>query len=174
MPAKSVAARIEARIHVIRGERVMLDADLAALYGVETRTLNQAIGRNRRRFPADFMFRLTAGEVSNLTSQIVMSSSRAHGGRRHTPFVFTEQGVAMLSSVLRSERAIAANILIIRTFVQLRRAISETAELGRRVDSIERRIDTQDTLLVDILEALRALEQPDAERRRQIGFGLKT
>ncbi len=174
MPAKSVAARIEARIHVIRGERVMLDADLAALYGVETRTLNQAIGRNRRRFPADFMFRLTAGEVSNLTSQIVMSSSRAHGGRRHTPFVFTEQGVAMLSSVLRSERAIAANILIMRTFVQLRRAISETAELGRRVDNIERRIDTQDTLLVDILEALRALEQPDAERRRQIGFGLKT
>ncbi|HAF09498.1 MAG TPA: DNA-binding protein [Chloroflexi bacterium] len=152
----------------------MLDADLAALYGVETRTLNQAIGRNRRRFPADFMFRLTAGEVSNLTSQIVMSSSRAHGGRRHTPFVFTEQGVAMLSSVLRSERAIAANILIMRTFVQLRRAISETAELGRRVDNIERRIDTQDTLLVDILEALRALEQPDAERRRQIGFGLKT
>jgi hypothetical protein len=174
VPAKSVAARIEARIHVIRGERVMLDADLAALYGVETRTLNQAIGRNRRRFPADFMFRLTAGEVSNLTSQIVMSSSRAHGGRRHTPFVFTEQGVAMLSSVLRSERAIAANILIMRTFVQLRRAISETAELGRRVDNIERRIDTQDTLLVDILEALRALEQPDAERRRQIGFGLKT
>lgn len=80
----------------------------------------------------------------------------------------------MLSSVLRSERAIAANILIMRTFVQLRRAISETAELGRRVDNIERRIDTQDTLLVDILEALRALEQPDAERRRQIGFGLKT
>ncbi|HEV2010475.1 MAG TPA: hypothetical protein VGS17_05550 [Candidatus Limnocylindria bacterium] len=88
--------------------------------------------------------------------------------------VFTEHGVAMLSSVLRSERAIAANILIIRTFVQLRRAISETAELGRRVDSMERRIDTQDTLLGDILEALQALEQPDLERRQQIGFGTKT
>jgi len=99
VPSKSVAARIEARIHVVRGERVMLDADLAALYGVDTRTLNQAVTRNRRRFQADFMFRLTAGEAGNLTSQIVMSSSRAHGGRRHTPFVFTEQGGAMLSSV---------------------------------------------------------------------------
>jgi len=111
----------------------MLDADLAALYGVDTRTLNQAVTRNRRRLPADFMFRLTAGEAGNLTSQIVMSSSRAHGGRRHTPFVFTEQGVAMLSSVLRSERAIAANILIMRTFVQLRQALSETARLGHRI-----------------------------------------
>ncbi len=101
VPTKSVAARIEARIHVIRGERVMLDADLAALYGVETRTLNQAVSRNRRRFPDDFMFRLTAEEVSHLTSQSVMSSSGAHGGRRHTPLAFTEQGVAMLSSVRR-------------------------------------------------------------------------
>ena len=120
------------------------------------------------------MFRRTARESGNLTSQIVMSSSRTRGGRRHTPLVFTEHGVAMLSSVLRSERAIAANILIIRTFVQLRRAISETAALGRRVDGIERRIDTQDTLLGDILEALQALEQPDPERRPQIGFGTKT
>ena len=111
----------------------MLDADLAALYGVDTRNLDQAVTRNRRRFPADFMFRLTAGEAGNLTSQIVMSSSRAHGGRRHTPFVFTEQGVAMLSSVLRSERAIAANILIMRTFVQFRQALSETARLGHRI-----------------------------------------
>jgi len=112
----------------------MLDADLAALYGVDTRNLDQAVTRNRRRFPADFMFRLTAGEAGNLTSQIVMSSSRAHGGRRHTPFVFTEQRVAMLSSALRSERAIAANILIMRTIVQLRQALSETARLGHRID----------------------------------------
>ena len=149
----------------------MLDADLAALYGVPTKRLNEAVRRNQIRFPTDFMFRLTARESSTLTSQIAMSSSRARGGRRHTPLVFTEHGVAMLSSVLRSERAIAANILIIRTFIQLRRAISETAELGRRVDSIERRIDTHDTLLGDILEALQALEQPDPERRHQIGFG---
>ena len=170
MPAKSVAARIEARIHVIRGERVMLDADLAVLYGVETRTLNQAIGRNRRRFPADFMFRLTAGEVSNLTSQIVMSSSRAHGGRRHTPFAFTEQGVAMLSSVLHSERAIAVNILIMRTFVQLRRALSETTRLGHRIDEIERRVDDHGTVLDEILDALEALEHTEPDTGREIGF----
>ena len=170
MPPKSVAARIEARIHVIRGERVMLDADLAALYGVPTKSLNQAVQRNRGRFPTDFMFRLNAAEAEILRSQIAASSSAGYGGRRYLPYVFTEQGVAMLSSVLNSERAIAANILIMRTFVQLRRAMSETAELGRRVDNIERRIDSHESVLGDILDALRALEQPEPERRRQIGF----
>ena len=171
VPTKSVAARIEARIHVIRGERVMLDADLAVLYGVETKVINRAVSRNRGRFPADFMFRLTVPESHNLKYQFGTSSSSGHGGRRTLPYVFTEQGVAMLSSVLRSERAVAVNILIMRTFVQLRRTLSETAELGRRVDSIERGIDTHDTLLGDILEALQALEQPDPKRRHQIGFG---
>jgi hypothetical protein len=174
VPPKSVAARIEARIHVIRGQRVMLDVDLAALYGVETKALNQAVQRNRGRFPPDFMFRLTAEEIANLRSQIATSSSGRHGGRRYPPYAFTEQGVAMLSSVLNSERAIAANILIMRTFVQLRHALNETTELGHRIDGIERRIDVHGTILRDVLNTLRALERPAPQKRREIGFRSKT
>lgn len=170
MPTRSVTARIEARIHVIRGERVMLDADLAALYGVDTRTLNQAVSRNRNRFPGDFMFRLTVEEAGNLISQIVISSSARYGGRRKLPYAFTEQGVAMLSSVLRSERAVAVNILIVRTFVQLRRTLTATTELGHRVDGLERRIDVHGAVLGDVLKALRALERPMPQKRREIGF----
>ena len=152
----------------------MLDADLAALYGVETRTLNQAVSRNRRRFPVHFMFRLTPEEASNLTSQFVMSSSRPHGGRRHVAFAFTEQGVAMLSSVLRSERAVAVNILIMRTFVQLRRSLNETTELGHRMNGLERRIGIHGEVLKDVLKALEALERPASPTRRSIGFRPKS
>jgi hypothetical protein len=174
VPPKTVAARIEARIHVIRGERVMLDADLAALYGVPTKSLNLAVQRNRQRFPADFMFRLTAAETANLRFQFETSSAARHGGRRYLPFAFTEQGVAMLSSVLRSERAVAVNILIMRTFVQLRRAVNETTELGHRVDNIERSIRVHGTVLKDVLTTLRALERPTPRKPREIGFRLKT
>jgi len=170
VPTKSVAARIEARIHVIRGERVILDADLAALYGVPTKQLNQAVRRNPRRFPTDFMFRLTAEEAGNLMSQIVTSSSAPHGGRRKLPHAFSEQGVAMLSSVLRSDRAVAVNILIMRTFVQIRRALSETSELGHRMDGIERQIDVHGAVLGEVLRALRELERPNPQKRREIGF----
>ena len=170
MPAKSVAARIEARIHVIRGERVMLDADLAVLYGVETKVVNRAVSRNRGRFPADFMFRLTVPESHNLKYQFGTSSLTGHGGRRKLPFVFTEQGVAMLSSVLRSERAVAVNNLIMRTFVQLRRTLTETTELGHRVDRIERQISVHGAVLGDVLKALHALERPTPQKRRKIGF----
>ena len=172
MPPKSVAARIEARIHVIRGERVMLDADLAALYGVTTGALNLATRRNPGRFPPDFMFQLTRQEAG-LIFQIEISKV-GRGGRRFQPYAFTEQGVAMLSSVLRSERAVAVNILIMRTFVQLRRAVSETKELGRRINGIERRIDIHGAMLDQILEALRALESPSAKTRREIGFRNET
>ena len=110
MPTRSVAARIEARIHVIRGERVMLDADLALLYGVETKALNLAVRRNHRRFPADFMFQLTPEETAGLRLRIE-TSKIGRGGRRYRPYAFTEQGVAMLSSVLRSDRAVAVNVL---------------------------------------------------------------
>ena len=173
MPPKSVAARIEARIHLIRGERVLLDADLAALYGVPTKRLNEAVRRNRLRFPLDFMFRLTAAEAEILRSQIATSSSE-YGGRRYQPHVFTEQGVAMLSSVLRSERAVAVNILIMRTFVQIRQALNETTELGHRLDGIERRIGHHDAVLEGVLKALRALETPAPQRRHEIGFRPKT
>jgi len=173
VPPKSVAARIEARIHVIRGERVILDADLAALYGVPTGRLNEAVRRNRARFPADFMFKLTP-EETNLISQFAISSSGGYGGRRKPPYAFTEQGVAMLSSVLRSTRAVSVNILIMRTFVQLRRTLTQTTELGHRVDEIERQIGVHGAVLVDVLKALRGLERPALPKRREIGFRPET
>jgi len=157
---------------VIRGERVMLDADLAVLYGVTTGALNLATRRNPGRFPPDFMFQLTRQEAGLIFQTEI--SKVGSGGRRFQPYAFTEQGVAMLSSVLRSERAIAVNILIVRTFVQLRRALNETTELGHRVDGIERRLDTHGTVLKEVLDALRALEQPVPQRRREIGFQPKT
>ncbi len=148
----------------------MLDVDLAALYGVQTGRLNEAVRRNRSRFPPDFMFRLTAQEVASLLSQIAIANRPLRGGSRDLPFAFTEQGVAMLSSVLRSRRAIAANILIMRTFVELRRALSETARLGDRVDQIERRVDDQGAVLDDVIDALQALEDPRPKTQREIGF----
>lgn len=174
MPTKSVAARIEARIHVIRGERVMLDADLAVLYGVATSAINLATRRNPNRFPPDFMFQLSKAETADLIFQSETSSSRRHGGRRRPPFVFTEQGVAMLSSVLRSQRAVAVNILIVRTFVQLRRTLIETTELGHRVDGLERQMGAHGAILEDVLKALRALERPSPQKGREIGFRPKT
>ena len=151
----------------------MLDSDLAALYGVTTAALNLAVRRNPGRFPADFMFQLSPEETARLIFQIEISKV-GRGGRRFRPYAFTEQGVAMLSSVLRSERALAVNILIMRTFVQLRRALNATTELGHRVEGIERRIDDHDAVLDDILEALRALERPTPQDRPGIGFRPRT
>ncbi|MEK7400773.1 MAG: ORF6N domain-containing protein [Gemmatimonadota bacterium] len=148
-----------------RGFRVLLDHDLATLYGVTTRALNQAVSRNRTRFPADFMFRLTAREADNLRSQIVTSSS--HGGRRYRPRAFTEQGVAMLSSVLRGRRAVTANIAIMRAFVELRGMLASNHALNRRVDDLERRYDGQ---FADVFEAIRQLIEPPFPAQPQIGF----
>lgn len=156
---------IEQQIHVIRGCRVLLDADLADLYGVSTRVLNQAVKRNLSRFPGDFMFQLTVAEATNLMSQVVTSSS--WGGRRKLPYAFTEQGVAMLSSVLRSERAIVVNIAIMRTFVRLRQVLETHHDLARRVDELESRYDGQFRVVFD---ALRQLIAPSASPARRIGF----
>ncbi len=142
MRIKSVAAareRILRSIMVIRAQKVILDRDLAALYGVATKALIQAVKRNAVRFPTDFMFQLSSREFRNLRSQIVTSS--LWGGRRTAPYAFTEQGVAMLSTVLRSRRAIAVNVEIMRAFVRLRRMISEYEDLGRRIDELEKRTD---------------------------------
>lgn len=145
----------------------MLDEDLAVLYGVATKALNQAVSRNPKRFPEDFAFRLDPAEASNLKSQIV-TSSRTHGGRRRSrPRAFTEEGVAMLSSVLRSPRAVAVNVEIMRAFVRLRRAHGEHRELARRVDSLEQKYDTRFKVVFD---AIRALMQPTPAPRRPIGF----
>ncbi len=157
--------RIAQSILVVRQQRVLLDVHLAALYGVETGALNQAVRRNRERFPDDFMFQLTLTEWHNLRSQIVMSSS--HGGRRTPPSAFTEQGVAMLSSVLRSPRAVAVNVEIMRAFVELRRVLESTAGLSRKLDALERKYDGQ---FKSVFEAIRQLMAPRPSSRRKIGF----
>jgi hypothetical protein len=161
---------IEHRIHLVRGERVMLDADLAALYDVSTGRLNEAVRRNRGRFPTDFMFRLTLQEATSLRSQFAISNVYGRGGRRYLPYAFTEQGVAMLSSVLNSKRAVAVNILIMRTFVQLRRAQGQFAELRQQIVDLAQRVEGHDELLGEILGALEALAQPAPASSRPMGF----
>ena len=158
--------RIAAKIYTIRGHRVMIDADLAEMYGVTTSALNQAVKRNRTRFPTDFMFELTADESDHLTSQIVISSGWG-GRRRGMPFAFTEQGVAMLSSVLKSERAVQVNIAIMRAFVALRQTLSSHKALARKMDVLEKRYDSQFRIVFD---AIRALMTPPDASTRKIGF----
>ena len=161
-----VAAEVvERRIFLIRGQKVMLSTHLAELYGVEARVLNQAVKRSIERFPGDFMFQLTLEEFNNLKSQVVISSWG--GPRRATPYAFTEQGVAMLSSVLRSERAVQVNIAIMRTFVKLRQMLATHTELARKLDALERRYDTQ---FKAVFDAIRDLMQPPDPPRRRIGF----
>ena len=159
------AERIERSIFLIRGQKVMLSIDLADLYGVEPRVLVQAVKRNIDRFPEDFMFQLSKEEFSNLKSQIVISS---WGGlRRATPYAFTEQGVAMLSSVLRSKRAIQVNIEIMRAFIRLRRMLASHAELARKFEALEKKYDAQFKVVFD---AIRQLMTPPAPKHRPIGF----
>jgi len=160
--------RIESVIFSVRGERIILDVDIAALYGVETRILVQAVKRNTDRFPQDFMFQLTPEEISNLRYQFGTSS---WGGRRYLPYAFTEQGVAMLSGVLRSEQAVKVNVEIMRAFVRLRRMVNEQAELARKLDALEERYDEQFKVVFDALRELMApSEIPEDTEGRRIGF----
>jgi hypothetical protein len=167
--------RIDQRILVIRGEKVMLDSDLAQLYRVETKALNRAVKRNRERFPRDFMFQLTADEfedlrfqdgTSNLRSQSGTSNRR--GGRRYLPYAFTEHGVAMLSSVLKSRRAVQVNIEIMRAFVRLRRMLATHKDLARKIDALEKKYDAQFKIVFDTIREL--MEPPPGVARRRIGF----
>lgn len=158
--------RIEKAIYLIRGEKVMLDRDLALLYGVATKTLNRAVKRNLQRFPLDFMFQLTAEEAELLRYQIGTSNA-GRGGRRYLPYVFTEQGVAMLSSVLNSERAILVNIEIMRAFVKLRQMLASNTELSRRLDELESKYDKQFRVVFD---AIRQLMSVPIRKRKEIGF----
>lgn len=162
------AERIESRIHAIRGHRVMLDSDLAELYGVPTKVLNQAVKRNAERFPEDFMFQLAQDEADSLRSQIVTSNGR--GGRRYLPYTFTEQGVAMLSSVLNSPRAIQVNIVIMRAFVRLRGMLASHEELARKLAALERKYDAHNEQIKAIFGAIRALMEPQKTPLRKIGF----
>jgi hypothetical protein len=160
-------------ILVLRGHKALLDEGLAALYGVVTGALIQAVKRNIARFPTDFMFQLTAAEWTALRSQTVISKP-GRGGRRFAPYAFTEQGVAMLSSVLGSERAIAVNIEIMRAFVQLRGLLASNKELARRFEQLEARLDKKladhDDAISAILSAIRQLMNPPTPKRRGIGF----
>ena len=159
---------IQQRIFLIRGHKVMLSPTLAELYGVEVRALIQAVKRNLERFPEDFMFQLTDNEFKNLKSQIVISSWG--GARRANPYAFTEQGVAMLSSVLRSRQAIQANIAIMRAFVKLREVLSAHKELAHKLDQLERKIEKHDAEIRSIFQAIRQLMMPPEKTKPKIGF----
>jgi hypothetical protein len=178
--------KIESKIYWLRGRRVMIDSDLAALYGVATKVFNQAVKRNKKRFPADFMFQFNVNEADtwkfqlgianpNLRSQFVTSSSRSqfvtlnetYGGRRYLPYAFTEQGVAMLSSVLNSERAIQVNIQIMRTFTKIREMLAGNKELREKIEKLERKYDYQ---FKEVFQAIKQLLAVDEKPKTKIGF----
>jgi hypothetical protein len=161
--------QIEHRILLIRGHKVMLDEHLAELYGVKTKILNQAVKRNRKRFPGDFMFQLSFHEVRDLRSQFV-TSNEGRGGRRHLPYAFTEQGVAMLSTVLNSEHAVQMNIEIMRAFVRLRQILSTNKALAEKFAELERRVESHDEHIRSLFEAIRQLMTPSEVPRPRIGF----
>jgi hypothetical protein len=160
--------RIQSKILLVRGEKVMLDQDLAGLYGVKTGQLTRQVRRNLNRFPSDFMFQLAEEEYEILRS---LSGGSSWGGRRYRPYVFTEQGVAMLSSVLHSKRAIAVNVQIMRAFVQLRQLLSSQEQFRRKLATLERKLTEHDAKLTTVFEAIRQLmASPQPRKRRQIGF----
>jgi hypothetical protein len=163
--------QISGRIFIIRGHRVMLDSDLAELYGVSTKRLNEQVRRNIRRFPEDFMFQLTNSEKEILRSQFATLKNLSRGGhRKYNPYVFTEQGVAMLSGVLKSDRAVDVNVAIMRAFVRLRQVLSAHKELSAKLDQLERKTEKHDEEIQAIFTAIRQLMKPVEPSRRKIGF----
>jgi hypothetical protein len=165
------AAPIAQSIYLLRGQKIMLDFELARLYGVTTGNLNKAVNRNPKRFPPDFMFRLTTDEAERLIFH--SGTSKGRGGRRSRPFAFTEQGVAMLSSVLNSERAVKMNIAIMRAFVKLRETFETNLELARKFSELERRVGKHDQKIDAIIDAIRQLMAPPEKPRREIGFHVR-
>ena len=172
MPTRTTAVRVIGEIpkviHEVRGQRVMLDEDLARLYGVATKRLNEQVQRNRARFPTDFMFRLAPAEVANLRSQIATSSG--WGGRRRAPYAFTEHGAVMLASVLHSPRAVEMSLHVVRAFVHMRQLLARQPLLARKIDALERRIGHHDREIAGIVQAIRSLMAPPPTARRRIGF----
>ena len=160
---------IEDQIFLVRGQKVLLDAGLAALYGVEVRALNQAVKRNEGRFPADFVFQLTAEENEALKSQFVISKS-SRGGRRHAPYAFTEHGAIMAAGVLNSPRAVEMSIYVVRAFLRLREMLATHKELAAKLAELEQRLETHDRKIVEIIKAIHVLAMPPEKPARQIGF----
>jgi hypothetical protein len=172
MTSDRKVASIESAIYSLRGQRVMLDSDLAAIYGTSTMRLNEQFKRNRKRFPDDFAFVLTRKEFTNLISQDAIS--RSHGGRRTLPIAFTEHGAIMLASVLNSEIAVQASIRVVRAFVRLREMVAANAQLASKLAELERRLDSHDEAIVDLFATLkRLLEPPEPPKRREIGFHVR-
>jgi len=163
--------RVESRILSIRGCRVILDSDLAELYGVELRNLNQQVKRNAPRFPDDFVFQLTAEDAANLKSQNVISSS-GHGGRRHLPYAFTEHGAIMAASVLNSQRAVEMSIFVVRAFVRMREALASNQQILSKLTELERQVEGHDVSIQELVEAIRGLMEPPPASGRKIGFSL--
>ena len=157
---------IQRKIYFLRGKKIMLDSDLAILYGVPTEVLNQAVKRNKRRFPGGFVFQLSQQEVADLRSQFVISK-KGRGGRRYAPYAFTEHGVAMLSSVLKSERAIQVNIRIIEAFIKLREMLMSYKDLREKIAAMEKRYDGQ---FVVVFKAIKQLLEPSPKSKKRIGF----
>lgn len=167
--SKNISHTIESKIYLLRGQKVMLDADLAQLYQVPTHRLNEAVKRNLKRFPQDFMFRLTDAEHQNLISQFAISKS-IWGGRRHPPYAFTEQGVSMLSSILKSDRAIAVNILIMRAFVQLRQMAANHKDLAEKIIKLEKDSEQHGQNIERVFDVLRQLIHQEEKPKRRMGF----
>ena len=160
---------IEKQVLLVRGQKVLLDADLAALYGVEVRALNQAVKRNEERFPSDFVFQLTAEENEALRSQTVTSKS-SRGGRRYAPYAFTEHGAIMAASVLNSPRAVEMSIFVVRAFLRLREMLATHKALAAKLAQLERRLATHDNKIVAIVKAIQELAMPPEKPSRRIGF----
>jgi len=168
-PALVPERAVESRILTIRGQRVILDRDLAALYEVPVKRLNEQVKRNRERFPEDFVFRLTGKEFQVLRSQNA-TSSLGHGGRRYAPYVFTEHGAIMAASVLNFPRAIEMSVFVVRAFVRLREVLGTNKELAVKIAELERRLETHDTAIRGIIAAIKQLMQPATRPQRKIGF----
>jgi ORF6N domain len=172
MTSRRKIAQLESAIYLIRGQRVMFDSDLAPIYGVTTKRLNEQVRRNISRFPEDFAFQLTAEELTKLRSQIATSSF--HGGRRYRPWVFTEHGAIMLASVLNSDIAAQASVRVVRAFVRLREMVAANAQLAAKLEELEKRLDSHDEAIVDLFAALKQLlEPPEPPKRREIGFHVR-
>jgi len=163
-------ARIDHHILTIRGERVMIDADLAELYGVPTKALNQAVRRNAARFPEDFMFRLEAAEVDALNRSQFVTGSQKHRDPRFPPYAFTEHGAIQAANVLNSARAAEMSVHVVRAFVRLRGMVAANRELARKLDELERKVSSHDQAIVGLIEAIRRLTTPPETRKRPIGF----
>jgi phage regulator Rha-like protein len=166
-----LAIPVESRILILRHQRVILDSDLAELYGVPVRQLNQQVKRNKDRFPMDFMFQLTAKEDEALRSQIVISK-KGRGGRRYTPYAFSEHGAIMAATVLSSKRAIEMSVFVVRAFVRMREMLAKNRQLAAKINELDRRLETHDTTIQDIIEAIKELMVPEGPSKRKIGFQL--